>query len=115
MSHEQRISPDPDDSLDQYRRDLVGGDANFLILRRRDEDGDIATLRTRVARQRLVRERDVWAESDFVDEEPVSDEECRFHATARNAVRFGEELARAEEDRQSGQDAQDERASARHE
>lgn len=46
--------------------------------------------------------------SSPVDEEPVADEQRRFHAAARYAKGLSEQLARADDDRNDGQDADDE-------
>ena len=86
MTHEERIASDADNPLNERRCNLVGRYANCQILRRRDKDRDVAALGASVARQITARERDVRAETELVDEEPIADEKRRLHAAAWNPV-----------------------------
>src|SRR5687767_9302043 len=97
MPHEQGVAADSDDALHERRRDVVRSDTDRRILWRRGKDDNVTTLRVGISRQRVIRERNVGPESKLVDEEPVTDEERRLHAAARNAIRFGKQLARSKE------------------
>ena len=110
--HEERVAGDANDTLHERRCDLVRGDSNRCVLRRRDENGDITAFGAGVAGERVAREWDVRSEAKLVDEEPVADEQSRLHATARYAEGFSEELARAEDDGNDRQEADYEGARA---
>src|SRR6185437_11568362 len=112
VPHDDRVSGDGDDALDQDRRHVAGRDANGRILRRRDEHRNVAAPGRGVSRERAIGERDMRAVAELVDEQPVADEQGRLHAGARDAERFGEELAGAEEDGDDREDAEDEGADA---